>query len=217
MSLADQISKDRGQPSTVRIGTVTSVNPLIVSVQGALFTDVGSIGQVAIGDVVALLGQSAVSADGSSWLVLGQVTPAALVGAPVDAGVQTMATVQSNGGTTFLSITNVSFQFRKVRNNTRIFAQMAGSSFTSTVGNAAEFGAQIVDNATVLASTDNALASFFYNTINEHHSWAGFRYLTGVPAGSYTINGRFRLYILVAGTTNFDTNDRISLSFTEVP
>lgn len=217
MSFADQISKDRGQPATVRIGTVVSVNPLIVSVQGSLFTDVGSIGQVAVGDVVALLGQSAVSADGSSWLALGQITPASLVGAPVDAGVQVMASVQSNGGTAFATITGATFQFRKQRTNTRIFAQIAGSSFSSNIGNAAEFGAQIVDNAAVLASTDNALASFFYNTASEHHSWAGFRYLSGVPAGSYTINGRFRLYIVAAGTTQFDTNDRISLAFTEVP
>lgn len=217
MSFADQISKNRGQPATVRIGTVVSVLPLVVSVQGTLFTDVGSIGQLAVGDVVALLGQSAVSADGSSWLAMGQITPAAVVGEPVAAGVQAMAAVQSNGTTTFATITGITFQFRKQRANTRIFAQMAGSSFSSNVGNAAEFGAQIVDNAGFLASTDNALASFFYNIATTHFSWSGFRYLTGIPAGNYTINGRFRLYILAVGQTQFDTNDRISLAFTEVP
>ena len=217
MSFADQISKDRGQPATVRVGTVVSTQPLVVSVQGALFTDVGSVGQVAVGDVVALLGQSAVSADGSSWLALGNITPATYIGAPVDAGVQTMATVQSNGTAVFANITGVSFQFRKVRTNTRILARMAGSSFSSNIGNAAEFAAQIIDNNTVLASTDNVLASFFYNLATTHLSWSGFRYLTGVPAGSYTIQGRFRLYIIAAGTTNFDANDRISMAFTEVP
>ncbi len=217
MTFADTISKDRGQPSTVRIGTVTSLNPLIVSVQGTPFTDVGAIGQLAVGDVVALLGQSAVSADGSSWLALGNITPSVFVGAPVDAGVQTMATVQSNATAAFNSITGVSFQFRKLRHNTRILARMAGSSFSSNIGNAAEFGAQIVDNAGVEPSTDNVLASFFYNLATTHLSWSGFRYLTGVRAGSYTILGRFRLYVIAAGTTNFDTNDRISLAFTEVP
>lgn len=217
MSFADQISKDRGQPATVRIGTVVSLLPLVVSVQGTLFTDVGSVGQLAVGDVVALLGQSAVSADGSSWMALGQITPAALNGAPVAAGVQTMASVQNNGTGVFASITGVTFQFRKQRSNTRILAMMAGSSFSSNVGNAAEFAAQIVDNAAVLASTDNVLASFFYNLATTHLSWSGHRYLSGVPAGSYTVNGRFRLYVIAAGTTNFDTNDRISLSFTEVP
>ena len=79
MTLADQISKDRGQPATVRIGVVESLLPLVVSVQGTSFQDVGVLGWYvpAIGDVVALLGQSAVSADGSSWLVLGEVAPSA--------------------------------------------------------------------------------------------------------------------------------------------
>lgn len=80
MSLADQISKDRGQPATVRIGTVTSLLPLIVTTQGTPFADVGVIdGYVpVVGDVVAMLGQSAVSADGSSWLVLGRIVSGAL-------------------------------------------------------------------------------------------------------------------------------------------
>lgn len=216
MSLADNISKDRGQPATVRIGTVVSVAPLVVSVQGALFTDVGSVGDLVVGDVVALLGQSAVSADGSSWLALGDIVSSANVGAPVAAGVQVMASVQNNGTAAYLSITGATFQFQKLRNNTRVFMQMAGSSFTTNVGNAAEFGALITSNTGSPAATDNQIASFFYNQASVHHSWSGFKYLSGIPAGSYTIQGRFRLYIIVAGTTNFDTNDRISLAFTEV-
>jgi len=215
VSLADQITKDRGQPATVRIGTVVSVLPLVVSVQGTPFTDVGSVGKLVIGDVVALLGQSAVSADGSSWLALGYVAPSDIAGSPTAAGVQVMTAVQNNATGAYASITGASFQFVKQRANTRIFAQMAGSSFSTSAGNAAEFGALITDNAGVIAATDNTLASFFYNIINAHLSWSGFRYLTGVPAGSYTIQGRFRLSI-VAGTVNFDANDRISLAFTEV-
>lgn len=75
MSFADRIAKDRGQPATVRIGTVVSLNPLLVSIQGTLYADVGVLDSYipAVGHVVAALGQSAVSADGSSWLVLGHV------------------------------------------------------------------------------------------------------------------------------------------------
>lgn len=75
MTLADQISKNRGQPATVRIGTVITTVPLIVDVQGTFVERAGVLNSYfpVIGDVVALLGQSAVSADGSSWLVLGQV------------------------------------------------------------------------------------------------------------------------------------------------
>jgi hypothetical protein len=218
MSFADQISKDRGQPGTVRIGTVASVVPLVVSVQGSLFTDVGVLaGYVpVVGQTVALLGQSSVSADGSSWLALGAITSSATAGTPSTNGVQAMATVQNNGTAVFATITGITFQFIKRRTESRILAHMAGSSFVTNAGNAAEFGAQIVDNDAILASTDNALASLFYNPATTHLAWSGFRYLTGIPAGSYTVNGRFRLYIIVAGSVNFDTNDRISLGFTEV-
>lgn len=215
MSVADQISKNRGQPATVRIGTVTSVLPLVVSVQGSDFTDVGSTAPLVVGDVVALLGQSAVSADGSSWLALGNVIPAASVGIN-GVGQQIMASAQNNATAVFANITGLSFTFVKLRDNTRIFAQMAGSSFTTNSGNAAEFAAQLTHSSGFPAATDEVLASFFYNPATTHLSWSGFRYLTGYPAGTYTVTGRFRLYIIVAGSTNFDANDRLSLSFTEV-
>ena len=75
MSFADRISKDRGQPATVRIGVVTNVLPLEVTVQATPFRNVGVLNSYIpqLRDVVAMLGQSAVSADGSSWLVLGRV------------------------------------------------------------------------------------------------------------------------------------------------
>jgi len=75
MGFLDAIQKDRGQPASVRVGIVTSVNPLVVSVQGTEFTDVGALNGVTPtpGATVALLGQSSVSADGSSWLLLGEI------------------------------------------------------------------------------------------------------------------------------------------------
>lgn len=76
MGLLDEIQKDRGQPAIVRIGTVVGTAPLRVSVQGTVFSHVGILNGVSpsLGAVVALLGQSSVSADGSSWLLLGTVT-----------------------------------------------------------------------------------------------------------------------------------------------
>lgn len=75
MSFADNINKNRGQPATVRVGVVTAIFPLKVLVQTTEFVDVGVLdGYIPqLGDVVALLGQSAVSADGSSWLALGLI------------------------------------------------------------------------------------------------------------------------------------------------
>lgn len=73
-TLTQQIASAPGQPSSVRIGTIASVNPTIVSIQGALFTDIGTVAAYypQVGDVVAVLGQSNASgSDPTSWLVLG--------------------------------------------------------------------------------------------------------------------------------------------------
>lgn len=77
MSLAAEFAKDRGQPATIRIGVVVGTAPLRVSVQGTVFDRVGVLSSYTpvLNHVVALVGQSAVSADGSSWLVLGRVVP----------------------------------------------------------------------------------------------------------------------------------------------
>lgn len=73
-SLVGAVQRNPGQPSSVRIGTVTGVNPLRVSVQGAVFNDVGTIGNLipVVGMAVVLLGQSNNSGtDPTSWLVVG--------------------------------------------------------------------------------------------------------------------------------------------------
>lgn len=99
--LADQVAKDRGQPATVRIGTVVQVSPLRVLVQATLYESVGVAGGYipAVGDVVALLGQSAVSADGSSWLAVCRIVPSssAMVSAATQAsGVDTNTVVTAS-------------------------------------------------------------------------------------------------------------------------
>lgn len=58
---------------------MVSTDPLTVSVQGTVFVGVGKMASYfmpAVGDVVALVGQSALTADAASWLVLGRVDPA---------------------------------------------------------------------------------------------------------------------------------------------
>lgn len=80
--LAATIVDSAGQPATVRVGTVTSVNPLGISLGGAPMNmeAVGVIGSgFAIGGPALLLGQSVKggSSSGSSWVALG---------APADSG-----------------------------------------------------------------------------------------------------------------------------------
>jgi hypothetical protein len=72
-SLTQQIAAAPGQPATVRIGKIASVNPVTVTVQGAVFTNVGFAQgyTFSVGDTVALIGQSNASgSDPASWLVL---------------------------------------------------------------------------------------------------------------------------------------------------
>lgn len=74
MTQPEAIVQAVGQPATVRIGVVVSTGPLVVNVQGALFTNLGVIGACpSDGDTVALLGQSSVGSRAASWLVLGTI------------------------------------------------------------------------------------------------------------------------------------------------
>lgn len=109
MSLADQISKDRGQPSTVRIGIVTQVFPLEVTVQATPYRNVGILGDYSpfLGDVVALLGQSAVSADGSSWLALGKVQSGDLPGTHLGVIARGLRITSSSGTTTEVGVLRI--------------------------------------------------------------------------------------------------------------
>lgn len=79
--LPSQIVAAPGAPSSVRVGTVTGVGPLAVTVQGTVFQPegVGVVGGYVptVGDVVCLLGQSTTArSDPASWLLFGPVRPA---------------------------------------------------------------------------------------------------------------------------------------------
>lgn len=81
--LAPQIKAVPGSPASVRVGTVLSVSPLQVSVQGTVFRSdaVGFAGSYApqVGDSVVLLGQSsAAGPDPSSWVALASSTSSGL-------------------------------------------------------------------------------------------------------------------------------------------
>lgn len=109
MSFADQITKDRGQPATVRIGVVTQVSPLEVTVQATPYVNVGILGDYSpfLGDIVALLGQSAVSADGSSWLTLGKVQSGDLPTTHLGVIGRGVRTTNSTGTTTEVGVLRI--------------------------------------------------------------------------------------------------------------
>ena len=109
MSFASQISKERGQPATVRIGIVTQVLPLLIDVQGTLMRGVGKLDSYLpmVGDYVALLGQSAVSADGSSWLALGRASVSDVATSRLGAIARGLRITSSSGTTTEIGVLRI--------------------------------------------------------------------------------------------------------------
>ena len=85
-ALASAIVGAVGQPSSVRVGTVSSVEPLEVNLQGQTYggDSLGVLGGAMIppvGSAVVLVGQSTTEgSDPASWVALGGITPAGLYG-----------------------------------------------------------------------------------------------------------------------------------------
>lgn len=141
MGLADEVAKDRGQPATVRIGVVLSVAPLIVTAQGTPFREVGVLDGYTpvVGQTVALLGQSSVSSDGSSWLVLGDLVTSS-------SGVLSAITVASGTDATGVSTASPAY------------VALAGAFALGAVFTAATSGRALVHWRTSTAAAVGALA-----------------------------------------------------------
>jgi hypothetical protein len=106
--LAQAVLGAVGQPASVRIGTVDSINPPVVSAQGVPFDDVGFMRDYnpQVGDSVALLGQSSTAgSDPASWLALGAVAGA--TAAVIAQLRQTVAQSIPTGGTPTPIVFNV--------------------------------------------------------------------------------------------------------------
>jgi hypothetical protein len=103
--LVATIQQNPSQPSTVRIGVVESVSPLVVNVQGSLFVGVGYLGWYTpvVGDVVGMVGQSALTSDAASWLCVGEINPADFV--PAAAFVAPQGKAWGSGVTNMLNNT----------------------------------------------------------------------------------------------------------------
>lgn len=82
MGLAEAMQGAVGQPASVRVGLIDSVNPLVISAEGVPFEDVGVLGGFVgnVGDPVILLGQcSASGSDPASWVALGSLAAGGLL------------------------------------------------------------------------------------------------------------------------------------------
>lgn len=93
--LAEAVRAAVGQPASVRVGTVDSLDPVVVTAQGVPFDDVGFISSYVpvVGDTVALLGQcSETGSDPASWLALGAINQQGSAPAPLQQAGQVFVT-----------------------------------------------------------------------------------------------------------------------------
>jgi hypothetical protein len=66
----------------------------------------------------------------------------------------------------------------------------------------------------LISGTDYEIAQLFYNSTGQHQTYSGFRQLLGIPAGTYSVQGRVKLE--TAGTFRHDTSDYITMSVMEI-
>lgn len=218
--LADAVVETAGQPLTSRVGTIEAVTPTIRVNMGGTILNPAVVGCASsylprVGDTVALVGQAIEGAEssGSTWMIVGACVNSGS-GAFSHNGIQVMASVQSNNTGVFANIAGLLFPYTKRRAPSLIHARIAGSAFSTVAAAGGEFTARILDAAGA-AVAEQVIGSHFWNPAVTHLGWSGMADIPNVPAGTYTVQGRFRLYV-GASAISFDTNDRLSLFFDEV-
>jgi hypothetical protein len=101
-----------------------------------------------------------------------------------------------------------SFAFVKQDAASRLKVTIHAGAFVSVAGTRPMYGVQI-------GGTDYDVVSQTINTINAHTNISGFSYLTGVAAGAYTVQGRWRR-AAGAGSITRNTEDWLSISVKEL-
>ncbi len=194
----------------LRIGTVSQVAPLTISIQGGDVITPGVLfaANFSVGDVVAALRQD------STWLILGPVATSDLdvITGPVSFAGATGG--DSTASASFSELGNAQQTFVKRFQNTRLRVDFAASCFTTAVNTAVEFGLQLLINSSGggLVSTGPAM---LINNANEHLMMTNFSFLSGVSAGTYSIRPLWRR-TSGAGTLTTDANDWLTYAVQEV-
>jgi hypothetical protein len=202
--LATAISAQPEQNS-IRVGEIATVSPLTVAFQGGTPIPCGILDGVAVE-----VGQPvAVGRQGATWLVLGG-TASYTVGAVANAnGARTSPTGTVNS-TSFVNIPNHSFVFRKGIGTSKLRLNFEGSFFTANgASSGLDLGVSITgttEDGGSYSSGDIFVATLRATMVtNSHTTIAGFLYQTGVPAGLYVIQGRWRAQAVITITS--DLND----------
>lgn len=152
----------------------------------------------------------------------GQIlTAAGLNAAVVDVGsVVNVTPTLSTTSSTYVSVTSALLNYTKNQASTRllcvpIWTAWINGSFAASPNNFAQ-----VEFAVQIDGTDNVAGFFNFNNTGVHQQMVGAVVVSGLSAGSKTLQLRARRSAIGSGSTGTvtcDTNDRASLLVFEIP
>lgn len=209
MTFPDAITKALPPDDRLRVGIVSQSSPLEVDVEGTPIRTPGVLGfaNFSVGDVVSMLRQD------QSWLVLGTNAlsdSASLTGQVAFSNTPGADTTAGAAYSNFGISTATTFTKRIAGSKLRI--DFSSSCFTTAVNTSVQFGMDVFNSTNAYQPT---MTRMLINTANEHTMVAGGTLLSGVAAGTYTVQPLW-LRFSGAGTLTSNSDDWLTYFVSEV-
>lgn len=170
----------------------------------------GTVPTAQLGNAVTITGNQASIAGNKTFT--GQVVAAGKIVVCNEGGINNLLTTLDTTSSSYVDLPGTSsFSFTKQYGSsvTKLRVFLTFGFRTNGVFTAAVAGVRI-------NSVDTDVASLEAGATDTHYSVSGMAFVTGLGAGTYTVQGRVRRYA-GSGTVQIDSNDRLSLFVAEVP
>lgn len=205
-----QITSSMPSDNELILGTVTSINPLIVAVRGGVVNRPGVLGSYipGVGDPVQMMRQNA------TWLILG---PSASSGDASNtiSGYNNNTSAATTVSAAYTNINPAFASFTKRFASTSVRVDLSASSFITVAANTKpRFGFDFINNSGG-ASSRFDIMEMLINPLSTHTSFSASAKLAGVVAGSYTVQ-LIWLRVSGGGTLNINSDDWVSFLVSEV-
>ncbi len=128
-----------------------------------------------------------------------------------ESGIANLLSASTTTSATYVNLpTTSSFSFTKLQDATRLRIDIATTAFIATSDAEGRFGV-------LVNGVDYDLVNWDASTLSDRAGWAGFAYIpaASVPAGVYTVQGRWRR-VAGTGTLTVQATDWLSLSCREI-
>jgi hypothetical protein len=112
--------------------------------------------------------------------------------------------------TSYADFTGAAVSFTKLQTASLLSVSIALSGYMQTTQPRTEL------IAVNIGGTDYQVNQYLFNALNDHRAWSGTVVLSGIAAGSYTVQTRGKLNGTSATATH-DTGDTISIVVQEIP